>query len=125
MHSYRIERAGSFILEEITILLQNSVRDPRVQPLTVTGVEITRDKRMARVYVACYSGEDALKEGLEGLESAKGFLRRELGHLLGWRFTPELEFRVDRSWEYGARIDALLKRLEQDKDTEIAGEDQT
>ncbi len=115
MRSYRIERANAFILEEIALLLQNSVRDPRVEPVTVTSVEVTRDRRSARIYVACYSGDSALKEALEGLESAKGFLRRELGQLLGWRFTPQLEFRVDRSWEYGAKIDTLLEALEENR----------
>ena len=120
MLPYRRERAGGFIFEEITLLLHNSVRDPRVQPLTVTEVELTPDRRIARIYVACYAGEEALKEGLDGLESAKGYLRRELGQLLHWRFTPELEFRVDRSWERGERIDALLGSIqsEQDKPTD-------
>ncbi len=120
MLPYRRERAGGFIFEEITLLLHNSVRDPRVQPLTVTEVELTPDRRIARIYMACYAGEEALKEGLEGLESAKGYLRRELGQLLHWRFTPELEFRVDRSWERGERIDALLGSIqsEQDKPTD-------
>ena len=120
MLPYRRERAGGFIFEEITLLLHNSVRDPRVQPLTVTEVELTPDRRIARIYMACYAGEEALKEGLKGLESAKGYLRRELGQLLHWRFTPELEFRVDRSRERGERIDALLGSIqsEQDKPTD-------
>ena len=124
MRSYRSERASSFILEEMTILLRGSVDDPRVEPLTVTDVELSRDRRIARIYVACYSGDDALREGLEGLESAKGFLRRELGQLLGWRFTPHLEFRVDRSWEHGARIDRLLETLGHETDTEATGASQ-
>ena len=122
MRSFRTERASSFILQEITLLLQNSVRDPRVKPVTVTSVDLTRDRRIARIYVACYSGADALREALEGLESAKGFLRRELGQLLHWRFTPELEFRVDGSWEYGAKIDTLLEAIEQQKHGEVAEE---
>jgi len=122
MHSYRRERASAFILEEMTILLRDSVRDPRVEPLTITDVELTRDRRVARIYVVCYSGEDALREALEGLESAKGFLRHELGQLLHWRFTPHLEFRADRSWERGARIDELLKTLARDSDGGPTGE---
>ena len=124
MRSYRLERASSFILQEVTNLLRNSVRDPRLEPLTVTDVELSRDRRIAHIYVACYSGEDVLKEALEGLASAKGFLRRELGQLLRWRFTPELDFRVDRSWQYGAKIEALLETLAQDSDSEAAGESQ-
>jgi ribosome-binding factor A len=116
MLTHRRERASGFILEEITTLIQGAVQDPRVLALTVTGVQLTPDRRIARVYVSCYTGEDALQEGLKGLESAKGFLRRELGALLHWRFTPELEFRVDRSWEQGARIDSLLKTLDQEPD---------
>jgi len=111
---YRRERGNSFIKEELTLLLRNAVRDPRVAPLTITDVELTPDRRIARVYVACYEGEEALQEGLKGLESAKGFLRREIGRVLRWRFTPELEFRVDRSWEYGAKIDALLEKIRQE-----------
>ena len=111
---YRRERGDSFIKEELTLLLRNAVRDPRVAPLTITDVELTPDRRIARVYVACYEGEEALQEGLKGLESAKGFLRREIGRVLRWRFTPELEFRVDRSWEYGAKIDALLEKIRQE-----------
>jgi ribosome-binding factor A len=111
MLTHRRERASAFILEEITALIRGAVHDPRVQALTVTDVDLTPDRRVARVYVACYTGDEALQEGLQGLESAKGFLRRELSPLLHWRFTPELEFRADRSWERGAKVDSLLKEL--------------
>jgi len=121
MRLHRSERASAFILQEITMLLRSSVRDPRVEPVTVTAVELTRDRRVARIYVACYSGEEALDEALQGLESAKGFLRRELGQVLRWRFTPHLEFRVDQSWNYGARIDSLLATLEREDDPEGEG----
>lgn len=95
------------------MLLRNAVRDPRVAPITITDVELTVDRRIARVYVACYDGEDALREGLEGLESARPFLRQRLSQVLHWRFTPEIEFRVDESWEYGRRIDAILEELDE------------
>jgi ribosome-binding factor A len=122
MLPYRRERAGEFIFEELTLLLHNAVRDPRVQAITITGVDLTPDRRIARVYVACYSGEEALQEGLKGLESAKGYLRRELSRLLHWRFTPELEFRVDRSWERGNKIDTLLDSIQKEP-TEHADHD--
>ncbi len=115
MPSHRKDRAGTFIQEELTGMLMGAVRDPRVQPLTITGVDLTPDRRLARVYVACYDGEEALKQGFEGLESCKGFLRRELARLLHWQFTPELEFRVDRSLEYGNRIETLLNSLKKDE----------
>ena len=113
---YRSERAASFIKEELTELLRGAVRDPRVQTLTITDVDLTRDRRIARIYVACYSGEEALKEGLAGLESAKGFLRHEISQLLHWPFSPALEFRIDRSWDYGNRIDAILGAIATEPD---------
>ena len=120
---YRRERAGSLIREELTLALRTAVRDPRVQALTITEAELTRDRRIARIYVACYSGEEDLAQGLVGLESAKGFLRHRLGQVLRWRFTPELEFRIDRSGEYGARIDALLDALQRERSAQ-ANEDE-
>jgi len=120
---YRRERAGGFIQEELTLLLRNAVRDPRVAPITITDVELTDDRRIARVYVACYDGEEALQEGLAGLERAKPFLRQRLSQVLHWRFTPEIEFRTDRSWEYGQRIDSLLKDInERDRPADERGE---
>ncbi len=112
MPTYRRERAGDFIREHFTLLLRDHIHDPRVQNVIITDVSLTQDRRLARVYVACYDGEEVLKKGLEGLESAKSFLRRSLSQTLGWRFVPEIEFRVDRSFQYGSRIDALLREIE-------------
>lgn len=92
MTSHRIERANSFILQELTLALRNQARDPRVEPLTLTEVRLTADRRMARVFVACYSGDEALEEGLVALEAAKGFLRSHLAQHLHWRFTPISSF---------------------------------
>ncbi|MHB0856518.1 MAG: 30S ribosome-binding factor RbfA [Anaerolineae bacterium] len=116
MATFRKERANSYIQEQITLLLRKDVRDPRVESLVVTGVDLTPDRRIARVYVTAYAGEEALQEGLAGLESAKSFLRSRVGQTLHWRFTPELEFRVDRSWAYGEKIDSLLRDLQPEMD---------
>ncbi|HHX43526.1 MAG TPA: 30S ribosome-binding factor RbfA [Chloroflexi bacterium] len=115
---YRRERAGVFIQQELTLLLRNAVRDPRVADVIITDVELTADRRIARVYVSCYEGEEALHEGLAGLESAKPFLRQRLGQSLHWRFTPELEFRVDNSWQHGERIEAILRDITESEQTD-------
>jgi ribosome-binding factor A len=96
------------------------MRDPRMDPLTVTEVRLTPDRRIARIYVACYRDEDALTSGLEALESAKGALRRHLAQNLHWRFTPELEFRADRTWERAERIEALLEQIADDTEGDAA-----
>ncbi|NLG48741.1 MAG: 30S ribosome-binding factor RbfA [Chloroflexi bacterium] len=122
MPSFRRERANSFIQQELTMLLKNAIKDPRIAALTITEVELTQDRRIARVYVGSFGDEETVREGLEGLESAKGFLRRKLGESLHWRFTPELEFRVDRSWQYGAKIDAILESLKQEEEERVEPE---
>ena len=122
---YRRERAGSFIKEEITLLLQRVLNDPRTQSLIVTDVDLTQDRRVARVYVACYTGEKDLEQGLEGLENAKRFLRRELAEGLQWRFTPELEFRADHSWENGQRMEELFEQVTQEHENESDSDEQS
>ena len=111
MNTYRKDRANTFIQEELTLALARQVKDPRTSNLSITAVELTQDKRVARVYVSSMSGEEDLREGLEGLQSAQGVLRHHLSQVLHWRFTPHLEFRVDRSLEYGSRIEALFKAI--------------
>lgn len=112
--SFRTERANAFIQQELTLVLGRDVQDPRVDKLTITEVSLTPDRRVARVYVSCYTGEEDLREGLQGLISARGVLRRHLSQVLQWRFTPRLEFRPDRSWEYGQKMDALFRAVAED-----------
>ena len=97
--------------DELIKLLQERVRDPRIKGLTVTEVTLTPDRRTARVYIANFGSEEDLQIGLEGLQSCKGLLRHEISQLLHWNFVPELDFRMDRSWNYGQRIDSLLSQL--------------
>lgn len=118
----RKERADSFIQQELTVILRDKVRDPRVDSLTITEVSLTKDRRVARVYVASFEDEETLNEGLKGLESAKGVLRRELAQLLHWPWTPELLFRIDHSWQYGERMDQLIERVREER--ERKGEDE-
>ena len=98
------------------MILRDKVRDPRVDALTITEVRLTRDRRIARVYVASYADDEAIKEGLAGLESARGVLRRELARLLHWRWTPELIFELDRSWQYGEHMDQLFDKLREERE---------
>lgn len=118
----RKERADSFIQQELTVILRDKVRDPRVDTLTITEVSLTKDRRVARVYVASFEDEETLNEGLKGLESAKGVLRRELAQLLHWPWTPELLFRIDHSWQYGERMDQLIEQVREER--ERKGEDE-
>ena len=98
-------------------LLRN-IKDPRVNQgmISVTAVDTTSDLRQARVFLSVY-GLKSEKEFMKGLKSASGYLRHELGQSLTMRFTPELQFELDKSIERGAKISTILNNLD------IPGED--
>ena len=94
------------------MFLAEGVKDPRVTGLvTVTGVDVTRDLRHARVHVSIMGSEAEKKETMEGLQSVAGHLRAKLGRTLRLRVTPELDFKYDASIAHAARIDSLLEQI--------------
>jgi len=111
MNDRRQRRVAELIHQEISLLIQRQVRDPRLGSITVTGVEVTQDLRLAHIYVSVMGGDYEAAQALAGLKSAAGFFRHELGSALSLRFTPELSFRLDKSLEQALRIDQLLDSL--------------
>jgi ribosome-binding factor A len=87
------------------------VRDPRLASLTITGVEVTPDLMLARVHFTVLGEEDEEQEAVAALERAKGFLRSQLAARVQLRHMPELVFELDKSTEYGQRIDELLRQI--------------
>ena len=118
MASNRIGRINEEIQKELSSLIRN-LKDPRVQDtmISITHVETTPDLRWAKVYVS-FLQEDRAKEALKGLKSAGGYLRRELGSALNLRYTPELNWALDDSITYGAKMMKLINSLEVKKDEE-------
>ncbi len=117
MESKRPERVADLIQREVAEMLYRTVKDPRLEEVTITGVELTPDLKHARIfYVFRGSDEDEGREKVAaGLARAKGFIRRELGKRLHLRYSPELDFQYDGSFEYGAKIERLLKTLHDDE----------
>ena len=115
MASNRIGRINEEIRKELSALLR-TVKDPRVSEgmLTITHVDTTPDLRQCKVYVSALNCKDE-KDLMKGLKSAAGFLRRELGHALQLRYTPELQFIADDSIAYGAHILEVLRDPEKVK----------
>jgi ribosome-binding factor A len=111
MDDRRQRQVAELLHQEISLLIQSQVDDPRLGFVTVTGVEVTPDLRLAHIYVSVMGSDDEVKQTLAGLKSAAGFFRHELGSTLSLRFTPELSFRLDKSVEQGLRIDQLLDSL--------------
>lgn len=94
------------------------LKDPRVQGklLTVVKVEVSSDASFAKVFVSSMSGIDDAKTAVKGLDSAMGYIRREVGRRLGLRKTPELKFVADDSIEHGMNIARMLDDLKEDED---------
>jgi ribosome-binding factor A len=108
----RAERVAEGIREEIATFLAEDVKDPRVVGLvTVTGVDVTRDLRHAKVFVSVMGSEAERRATLEGLGSAAGHLRSRVARALGLRVAPEITFRYDESVARAARIEALLAEV--------------
>ena len=118
MASNRIGRINEEIQKELASLIRN-LKDPRVQDtmISITHVETTPDLRYAKVYVS-FLQEDKAAGALKGLKSAGGYLRRELGHSLNLRYTPELVWALDDSITYGAKMLKLINSLEVSQDEE-------
>ena len=111
MASNRIGRINEEIQKELASLIRN-LKDPRVQDtmISITRVETTPDLRYAKVY-ASFLQQDKANDGIKGLKSASGYLRRELGRALQLRYTPELVWELDDSITYGAKMLGLINSL--------------
>ncbi len=107
----RAVRLGEEILKELSLILMEKIGDPRLKDLTFTGIRLSDDLRIARVYFSLIGGEERITAAKRGLESAKGFFKREIALRMDLRYIPELSFFHDSSYEYGERIERLLQKL--------------
>ncbi len=107
----RAERVGELIHQEIYRILLRQISDPRLKQLTITKVKLSDDLRCARVYVTMMGDEEQISQTLLGLDKAKRFIRRELGHSLKLRCVPELIFKDDEAIAHGFHIDHVLQEL--------------
>lgn len=116
MSNYRQGRLGQEILKRVNQILQEEIRDPRVEGVTITDVEVTGDLQQAKVFYSTLDDSEQKKENMQdGLDQASGLIRKELGKYLTTYHTPEIIFRRDESLEYGSRIDELLKQIHEEE----------
>jgi len=107
--SRRADRVAESIRSEVATFLAEGAKDPRIRAfVTVTGVEVTRDLRQARVFVSLMGSDADRAATLDGLGHLAGHLRSRIGKSLRLRVAPEVEFHVDESIARAARIDSLL-----------------
>ncbi|MGQ0792685.1 MAG: 30S ribosome-binding factor RbfA [Deltaproteobacteria bacterium] len=108
----RTDRVGDLILKEVSeMIIQGEIRDPRVSSVALTGVKMTDDLSLARLYFTVITGDLEKREALAGLERASGYIKRELGKRLRMRRIPELRFEFDSTLEEGYRIDDILREV--------------
>jgi len=120
MQGKRLERVNQLIKEEISMLLQRELKDPRLGFITVTEVDVTTDLKHAKVYVSVLGSEEQWASSFQALQSARGFVWNWLRRHLDLRATPEIAFRPDRSMEHAAHIQSLLAELRGKPDGERA-----
>lgn len=109
MSSFRPERVAEQIHQEATQLLLHRIKDPRIAGVTLTGVRVSRDLSMARIYFTV-TDQTTLDDTRRGLKSAAPFIRRELSQIMQLRFMPEIKFQFDESVSRGQRIEDLLRQ---------------
>ncbi len=107
----RSHRVGGQILREISHLLLTKVKDPRLKGITLTDVRVTKDLRHASVYYSLLGKDEQKREVQAGFESAKGFIRKEIGERLHLRYVPDIQFQYDTSLETGQKMERLLEKL--------------
>ncbi|WP_254564368.1 30S ribosome-binding factor RbfA [Oscillatoria sp. HE19RPO] len=113
----RVERVASLIKREVSLMLIGDIKDDRVGAgmVSVTDVNVSGDLQHAKIFVSIYGSDEARAETMEGLQAATGYIRRELGHRVRLRRTPEVIFLEDRSIERGTRILTLLNQISEER----------
>jgi len=113
---HRRERVAAAIKQHLSAALRTRVKDPRVELTSITRVDVTSDLSHATIFVNVLGEADERAAALEGLESARGFLRSVLAKVLRIRTLPELHFTYDRGIEHAARINEILDQIKKTED---------
>lgn len=114
MTKYRSGRINEEIKKEISRIIQNEIKDPRMSAMvSITKVDVTKDLRYAKVFVSIFGNDKEKENTFNALKSSSGFIRHEVGHNINLRYTPEIIFEIDDTIEHGMKIDALLDKLKE------------
>ncbi|MCK4852540.1 MAG: 30S ribosome-binding factor RbfA [Candidatus Omnitrophica bacterium] len=117
----RVERIGKLLRREISVILQTEIDDPRVNNITITRVDMTRDLSLAKVFYVLFGDKEREAAAGAALKSHAKFIRGELAHRVSMRYTPSLSFRKDRSEEYKNSIDTVFENIEKEHQADNTG----
>jgi ribosome-binding factor A len=107
----RSERVSRHIRSTLADVLRRHVKDPRLQRVTITDVDVSTDLRLAKIYFVTASDEEKIQRVLDGFQKARPYIKRLLGQELGLRYMPDLRFYYDDSLDHGARMEALFRSI--------------
>ena len=118
-NSIKNTRVNMEVQGELSNIVRGGIKDPRVAPMTsVVAVEVAPDLKTCKAYISVFGDEMAQEDTLKGLQSAEGYIRRELAHNLNMRNTPEIKFVLDQSIAYGVamskKIDDVAKDIKEE-----------
>jgi ribosome-binding factor A len=115
MARIRVSRVGEQIKKELSQIIQHEIKDPRIGFVTVTGVEMSGDLQIAKVYVSVMGKAEERQETLAGLEKATGYMRKEIGRRIQMRYVPELIFEIDQTLDHSEEIHRLLDEVHKEQ----------
>lgn len=116
MANYRAGRINEEVKKEISDIIRNDLKDPRITAMvSVTEVSVTKDLKYAKVYVSIFGDDEAKANTLLGLRKSSGYIRKEIGNRINLRYTPEILIELDTAIEHGMHIDSLLERVKDNK----------
>ena len=108
-NSIKNTRVNDEVHKELAEIIRNGIKDPRIQPMTsVTAVEVAPDLKTCKAYISVLGNQEAKEATIRGLNSAEGYIRRQLARNLNLRNTPEIRFILDESIEYGVNMSKLI-----------------
>jgi ribosome-binding factor A len=105
----RADRIGGLIQKILSDILKKEIKDPRLKMITITGVTVTRDLKLARIYFAAPNSKQKKDAATIGFTSARGYIKRILAQALDLKYMPDIKFYYDESLDYGAHIDELIE----------------
>ena len=111
MTSRRMLKAASAIREVVSMAILTELKDPRVQNVTVTYVEVAPDMRTAKVHVSVMGNDTQQTLSLRGLESSAGFLQQRVSKMIDTRYTPRLQFVLDKGVKHSIEVARMLREL--------------
>jgi len=109
----RYQRVAQAIKEEVSNIIHDELKDPRLGFITVTDVELTEDLRFAKIFFSVLGSKEEQKKSKKALDSALGFVRKLIGERIQMRFVPEIIFKEDKSSEYSSKIQKVLDEIKE------------